>query len=398
MALPRHTLVSTTAYYAAFLSLGLVLASLGPTLPGLATLVSTSLSAISAVFVARSLGYLTGALFLGRLFDRLPGHPMMAALLTTMAIMMALVPLSASIALLVIVFWLLGTAEGGLDVGANTLLIRLFPENLGPWMNGLHLFFGIGAFVSPLIVARAFLIDGTIAWPYWILAASVVPVAFWVATIKSPEIPRQPTRRSDKISSGDRTTILLIATLLFAVVGAEVGFSSWIYTYALESGLADEPTAAYLTSAFWGAFTFGRILGIPIASRFDPGNILVGDVTTCAVALLLVLVFPESSAMLWCGTILSGLAIASMFAAILTLAGRSIGITGRVAGWFFAGSSVGGMSTPWIIGQLFETTGPQIMPTVVLALLVLGLGVYALFRSQQRIGSYGSPQRRRVGR
>ena len=196
-----------------------------------------------------------------------------------------------------------------------------------------------------------------------------------VATIESPSVPRRQTSRPANSSNGDRTTISLVAALLFVAVGAEVGFGNWIYTYSLERGLADHATAAYLTSAFWGAFTVGRLLGIPIASRFEPGTIMVGDIIGCAAGALLILIFPDSGAMVWTGTILGGLAVASMFATILSLADQRIRITGRVTGWFFIGSSTGGMSIPWIIGQFFETTGPQIMPCAVLAVLLAGLVV-----------------------
>jgi len=37
-------------------------------------------------------------------------------------------------------------------------------------MNALHFFFGVGAFVSPIIVAQAILMTGDITWAYWVLA------------------------------------------------------------------------------------------------------------------------------------------------------------------------------------------------------------------------------------
>ncbi len=49
----------------------------------------------------------------------------------------------------------------------------------------------------------------------------------------------------------------------FLYVGAEVGFGGWIFTYAVALDLGSETAAAYLTSAFWGALTFGRLLTIP---------------------------------------------------------------------------------------------------------------------------------------
>jgi FHS family Na+ dependent glucose MFS transporter 1 len=83
----------TIAYYAAFVALGLVVASLGPTLPGLAEHTRTRLSEISFLFTARSLGYLLGSLLGGRLYDRVPGHWVMVTVLIMMAVMLTLAPL-----------------------------------------------------------------------------------------------------------------------------------------------------------------------------------------------------------------------------------------------------------------------------------------------------------------
>jgi len=71
----RQVLFRTLGYYAAFIALGLVSASLGPTLPGLANNTGSQLSHISLLFVARSSGYLAGSLLGGRLYDRITGHP-----------------------------------------------------------------------------------------------------------------------------------------------------------------------------------------------------------------------------------------------------------------------------------------------------------------------------------
>src|SRR6266478_6134018 len=109
----------TATYFAAFVALGLTTGSLGPTLPNLAEQTHVGLSAISYVFTARSMGYLLGSVRGGKLLDRRPGNPVMAAMLLTMSIMMALVPLVSRLWLLLIAMFILGAAEAGLDVGAN---------------------------------------------------------------------------------------------------------------------------------------------------------------------------------------------------------------------------------------------------------------------------------------
>ena len=367
------------AYYSAFVGLGLVLSSIGPTLPALADLTGVSLGALSSVFLARSTGYLAGAMLGGRLYDRFPGHPLMAGMLALMAFTMALAPLSPTLPVLICVFVCLGAAEGTLDVGGNTLLTWLFPAGLGPWMNGLHFFFGVGAMLSPLIVGFAMgQIQGTVTTAYWSLAALLLPAIALLLLLPSPPIAAHAQERTESLAR-HRTTIFLVGGLLFAAVGAEVGFGNWIFTYALKQNVADEGGAALLTSAFWGAFTFGRLLGIPLAARMAPSAILLLCIAGCAAGSVVAAVQPRGVAAIWAATVVSGLAVAPMFATVLSLAGERMRITGRATGWFFIGSSTGGMAVPWIVGQLFEPVGPSAVFYVSLANLAVGSVVYAAF-------------------
>lgn len=54
-------------------------------------------------------------------------------------------------------------------------------------------------------------------------------------------------------------------------------------------------------------------------------------------------------------------------------------ITAKVTARFFIGASLGGMLFPWLIGQLFETSGPRYtlivlgIETVLLAIVYSGL-------------------------
>ena len=375
---PEGRLAKTLAYYGAFIGLGLALASLGPTLPGLADLTVSSLSAISTIFVARSAGYLTGAMLGGRLFDRLPGHPLMAGMLALMALSLALVPFSSTATLLTFALYALGFGEGAVDVGGNTLLVWLYPTGLGPWMNGLHFFFGIGAFASPLVISKVIETTGSLTTAYWILAALLVPFILFVGVQPSPAIAKHASERELEFGK-NRVTIWLVAGLLFATVGAEVGYGNWIYTYSMTQNLADTVSAAELTSSYWGAFTIGRLAGIPLATRTSPKNIMYLCFAGIAVASLAILALPDSARSLWAGTIAAGLAVAPMFATVISLAESRMPISGRATGWFFVGSSTGGMSIPWVIGQLFETLGTNWTFYVVLADVFVGIVVLVIF-------------------
>jgi FHS family Na+ dependent glucose MFS transporter 1 len=172
--------------------------------------------------------------------------------------------------------------------------------------------------------------------------------------------------------------LVLIVVFLFIYVGAEVGYGGWIYTYALEQDLATETTGAYLTSAFWGAFTLGRLLSIPLAARIRPRWVLLGDLIGGIISLIFILSVSSSAVLLWSGSILLGLSLASIFPTLFTLAERRMTLTGKVTSWFFVGSSLGAMFSPWLMGQFFETISPLAIIFVCLADLLFAGVVYAV--------------------
>lgn len=359
-----------------------MVASLGPTLPGLAEQVGVQLAGISFLFATRSSGYLLGSLLGGRIYDRLPGHPVMGSVLLLMAGAMALVPLSSHVVLCAAVLLIVGISEGTLDVGANAMLVWNHPTNLAPYMNGLHFFFGVGAFVSPILIAQAVAYSGGILWAYWLLALCILPIA--LAILKLPS-PKNLGDHTDANGESHSLFIFLIAACFFVFVGAEVSMGGWIYTYAVKQQIADEKMAAYLTSGFWGALTLGRLIVIPLAARFRPRTIMWVDIVGAILSVWMMVLFPLSQGAIWLGTMGAGLFIASMFATLLAFAGRRMVITGRVTGWFFVGSSLGAMTVPWVIGQLFERIGPQVMLVAIGVDLVVAFGIFMvlLWRSRK---------------
>ncbi len=372
----RGNISKTVGYFTAFMTVGLVAAALGPTLPGLAEHTQTQLSQISFLFMAHSLGYLIGSFLGGRLYDRVPGHRVMASVLVTMALMMALAPLISSLWALAAVWLVLGAATGAVDVGGNTLLVWVYGHRVGPFMNGLHFFFGVGAFLSPIIIARALLISGDITWAYWVLAVPMLPVALWLLRLSSP------TPESDSAHGlarrVDHLLLVLLAVFLLLYVGAEVSFGGWIFTYAVALGLGDETTAAFLTAGFWGGLTLGRLLTIPIAARFRPRAILLSSLAGCLASAGIILIWSNALTAIWLGTLGMGLSMASIFPSTFSLAERHMAITGEVSGWFLVGSSLGGMALPWVIGQLFESIGPRVTMFAVMIDILMAAGIFGV--------------------
>ena len=348
----------TAAYFVSFIGLGLTTGSLGPTLPALATQTGVRLNTISYLFMARSLGYVVGSRG-GKLFDRFPGNTVLGATLVLMAGTMALIPLMTGLWLLIIAMFLLGAAESSLDVGANILLVRTQGSGAGPLLNALHSFFGVGALLSPIMLA-AIIASGYAGIDlYFALSLMLLPIAIWLWRSQSPA-PKTTIQKPERIKGSGRL-VFLIALFLFLYVGAEVGFGGWIFTYATVLKISTATVAAYLTSGFWAALTLGRILAVPVARRFSYSSILFVDLAGCLASVAIMLLFPSSLGALITGACGLGLFMASIFPTLLSFADKQLHLTGQMTGGFITGASLGAMLVPLVIGQLFELIGPRVV-------------------------------------
>lgn len=381
----------TVGYFAAFVALGLFSASMGPTLPALADHTHSHLNEISFLFTGRSLGYLAGSFLAGRLYDRIPGHRVMAGALLLLALMMISVPLIPLLWLLTIALLVLGMAEGAVDVGGNTLLLWVHREKVGPIMNGLHFFFGLGAFFSPIIVAQAILWSGDIKWAYWMLALLMVP-AFGLL-VRMPSPARPAASHDTPAARANGLLVFLIVLFFFLYVGAEVSFGGWIYTYSVALNLGSATSAAYMASAFWGALTLGRLLGVPLAARFSPRAMLLGDLIGALAGVAIILLWPGSLAALWGGTFVTGFSTASIFPTAIVFAERRMPMTGQTTAWFLVGASAGGMFLPWLIGQLFEAIGPRVTMFAIAIDLLVAMALFLILvgytRRRDRSSTFG---------
>ncbi len=387
----RAGLLKTLVYFVVFVALGLGGVTLGPTLQGLADHTRSSLSQISIVFSARAFGYMVGSFLAGRLYDRRPGHPVIAAVLIIMAATLFLTPLVPTLWLLAAVLVLLGVAEGGVDVGGNTMIVWVHGSAVGPFMNGLHFFWGVGAFLSPIIIAQTVLLSGDITLAYWVIAALMLPPAIALLRLPSPHAHTHAAGRP--VGPLNVKLALLLMAFFCVYVGGEGTFGGWIFTYAVKLGQSDATTAAYLTSVFWGSLTLGRLFSIPIATRVGPRAVLLADLFGCLASIALILVLPHSVAAIWVGTFGAGLFMASMFPTMLTYAERRLAISGQITGLFLVAAAAGGMTFPWLVGQLFTDVGPRIAILMAFAAILAATIVFiAVLRMAAAPGGEREPQ------
>ncbi len=372
----RAGVAATVAYYASSLVVGLGSAVLGPTLPALALQTGVSLSQVGLLFTARSLGNLIGSALAASPLDRGWGRSLLALALLASAGMTALIPIAPHFLLLLLVLVLLGVGHAVISVGTNTLLAWTHGDRVGPFMNGLHFFFGVGSLVAPLLVAQVLFLPSGAAWAYWISALVTLPLGLLVLRLR---IPGSSQSSRDVVSRPtDGLLFGFIALFCFLYTGAEVGFGGWLFSWAIAEHGIGQTMSAYLTSAFWGAFTLGRLVSIPLMMRIPAEKVVLGSLFGALASLALLLVLGRFGAVLWLTTVGVGLCMASIFPGTLAFVQTRVPITGRSISRLFLCSSLGAMVLPWLVGLLFGALGPRSMIPTFLVDLTLALVVFAL--------------------
>jgi FHS family Na+ dependent glucose MFS transporter 1 len=374
----------TLGYYALFICLGLSVAILGPTLPSLAAQTHTPLANMGLVFLCGSASYSLGTIVSGRVLDRVRGHPVLGAAQMTVAVLFLLIPSVPLFGLLLALIVCKGFAEGFINNGAILLLVWTHGKKVSPFMNGLHFFFGLGAFVAPFLVAQGAGVVTGYHWVYRALAVFMLLVGLGMMVLPgSPHAAHTDENGREKAAPA-RTwypLVLAAALFLFFYVGAEMTFGGWVYTYAISMGLAGAVGAAYLTSVFWLAFTLGRLVSIPAATRFQPRQILPLALAGCLSLLALGIFLPGSRTVLWLMAAGLGFCMGPIWPTGFTLASQSIEMTGRISGMILLGDSFGGMVLPWLVGKVIGAAGPRAMIFLIFGSLLLTiLAVGAILR------------------
>lgn len=374
----NKALLLSLNYYLLFIYLGLGMGAVGPTLPALAQQTGVTIGTMGLLFLIGSFGYTLGTSLSGRVFDRLPAHPVLGVCLLIGAGLTALVPVIPVFWILATLYFIRGIFDSMIGASPNTLLVWVHKEKAAPYINALHFFFGFGAFISPFIVGLLTGFEGGYRWIYWILAIYAALVGVRLLTLPNsphPEHEKTETRQTPKAAI-PYPLVITAALFLFFYVSAELSFGNWIYTYTITLNLTSAAGAAFLNSGFWFSFTIGRLFSIPIAMRFKPAQIISASLAGCLVFAIIPFIFPHSLAALWIVAIGLGLFMAPIWPGGFNLAGQSLQLTATISSIILLGDSFGGTLLPSTTGKIIEWAGPPAMIYLVFGSILLNLAAF----------------------
>ena len=348
-------------YFALFICTGLDMAVIGPTLPDLAIQTGSTVGEMGLAFFLSAFGVTIGTMLGGWTLGKYSGRLLLGCTQIVSGSLLFLVPHIGWFVPLLALFMVKGIAGGAVGSSANTLLQWTHGPKAAPFINALHFFFGLGAFLSPFLLGLLLTTGARYSDAFHILA--VFDIAVGVAVLIRLSPPHSPAKLSPEhasvaVSRSQLAPIVIAGMVfLFFYVSAELTFAGWLPTYAVTLKLTDAATAAFLTSMFWLSFTIGRLVSIPLAIRFSSGQILSAALVSCAAFLGLLVALPGSPVVLWITAIGVGFTMAPMWPSGYNLAVQSIRLTAGIGAVILLGDSIGAMVLPGLTGLFMERAG-----------------------------------------
>ncbi len=377
VATPRTTLL--VAWLAIFV-IGLLSGALGPLLPILAARLAIPVEAVGSIFPAIFIGALAAQLSGGLVSERIGLRRLAilgAALLGLGCLGVALGP---TLPLILAAAFLFGLGQGATDVSANVLVAAVFPrERVVSAVNLLHVAFGAGAMLAPVIASAAVASWGTPMPALW-LAAALGGATVLLGLRLLLDAPGAHGDGGPAAAGLYRTPALwLLALIMFLYVGGEMGAGGWTPRYLERTSDLGAGPIALVVSAYWAALTVGRLAGAVLGARMSASRLLLLSVVGSLVGAAIVPLGGGQVAATVAGTLILGVAYGPVFPTAVVLATeRFPAAASRAVGVLVSVASMGGMVLPPLQGVLLERVSP-LASVLLVALGAAGMVVaYAL--------------------
>jgi fucose permease len=285
----------------------------------------------------------------------------------------------------------LGFGAMALNTAGNTLIpVVLFGgENPAAASNMGNVFFGLGLFLTPLVVS--FLFRKTSYENAVSVLGVIVLVPVILAIFATYPKSQAGFAITDAVALLKAPAVLVAALVLFCYISLEASFCNWLPAFGKEIISSSDPNAEIsivdasaqrLLSLFAVAIMVGRLVASQIPVITDYGSWFIAGAALIAAVVILVMTTTKSVAQTKVLVVLVGLAFAPCFPTTVgvTFAKFSPEIYGSIFGIIFAVGLAGAVIVPKAIGNLAKGSSVQkslrlLLPAcVVLIILALILG------------------------
>lgn len=285
-----------------------------------------------------------------------------------------------------------GLGAGAIDASVNHYVANNYS---GSVMNFLHCFYGVGAVISPYIMALALKYarwNEGYSWTSYIqmfiLFVCIISLPLWKTNGKEEE-----EDHSDSVGIKEALKVpAVIFTLIafYAYCAGEATCFLWTPSYFADtkSGLSAETIASF-GSLIFGGLMLGRLISGFISNKLGDRRLIRIGIFVELLGIIMVFLPVESYMVAAAGFVVIGTGMGPVYPAIQHMAPANFGkkYSAAVIGLQMAAAYVGSTFMPMIFGLLQQKIGIAIMPTYLLIFAIINFVMLELTYSKIKVKS-----------
>ena len=367
--------------YLAFISLGLPDSLLGSGWPSMQAAFSVPSSYAGYVSMTICCMTIVSALVSPKLIRKIPTE--WIVIFSVFLTVAGLMGFSFSTA-----YWMLfvfavpyGLGAGAIDAALNHYVAMHYPSSV---MNFLHCFYGVGAMISPGIMALA------LRYAHWnqgyrwtaflqfgILIVCLFSLPLWKSNNKQEE--QDEKERSDVSIRHALKVPGVLATLIafFAYCSGEATCFLWTPSYfaGTRSGLSQETIASF-GSLIFGGLMLGRLISGFVSNRVGDRRLIRIGLAVEALGIALILLPASKVAVAAAGFVIVGTGMGPVYPFIQHMAPANFGKkhSAAIIGLQMASAYIGSTFMPMVFGLIQQRIGIAVMPFYLILFLLMNFG------------------------
>ncbi|MFR0646119.1 MFS transporter [Limosilactobacillus mucosae] len=284
-----------------------------------------------------------------------------------------------------------GLGAGAIDAAINHYVANNYS---GAVMNFLHCFYGVGAMISPYLMALAIKVAH---WNEGYRWTAFLQIGILLVVISSWSLWQQNDSKADESkidSAGIKETIKqpgVMATLLafFAYSAGEATCFLWVPSYfaGTRTGISSELVASF-GSLIFGGLMIGRLIAGFIANRLGDRRMIRSGTMVELIGILLTALPIKGYLVAAIGFLIIGIGMGPIYPSIQHMAPINFGkrYSASVIGLQMAFAYTGSTFMPTVFGILQQKLGIWIMPLYLLVFAGLSFALLELsYRQEARL-------------
>ena len=273
-----------------------------------------------------------------------------------------------------------GLGAGCIDAAVNHYVANHYASSV---MNFLHCFYGLGAVISPYIMAQAL---KQARWNEGYRWTAYIQLGILLVCVLSLPLWRKNAGRTEEENSGSagiRETLRapgVALTLLsfFAYCAGEGTCFLWTPSYfaGTHPGLSAETVASF-GSLIFGGLMLGRLIAGFVSNRLGDRLLIRIGIAVELLGIVLILLPVQGYIAAAIGFVAVGTGMGPVYPAIQHMAPENFGrrYSAAVIGMQMAAAYIGSTFMPMIFGQLQQAVGIGVMPVYLLIFAALNIGM-----------------------